>query len=73
MYSVGVPDLGSASLVTSTSECSIQRMKKLQLGLWPLLYVFAQPEGLQMEPQAYLHGLQRVVAELADQTSQTIN
>jgi hypothetical protein len=27
---------------------------------WPLLFVFEQPEGLQMEPQACLNGLHRV-------------
>jgi hypothetical protein len=36
------------------------------LGLWPLLSVFAQPEGFQMEPQACLKGLQGVGAELED-------
>ncbi len=44
-----------------------------QLGLWPLLFVLAQPEGLQMEPQACLQGLQRVGVELEDQTSQTVD
>ncbi len=44
-----------------------------QLGLWPLLSVFAQPQGLQMSPQACLQVLQRVGAELEDQTSQTVN
>ncbi len=44
-----------------------------KLGLWPLLSVLAQPEGLQMEPQACLSGLQRVGAEPQNQTSQTFN
>ena len=44
-----------------------------QLGLWPLLPLFAQPEGFQMESQACLSGLQRVGAEPQNQTSQTFN
>ena len=43
-----------------------------QLGLWPLLSVFAQPEGFQMEPQTRVPGLQGVGAELEDQTPQTL-
>ncbi len=46
--------------------------QQLQLGLWPLLSVFAKPEGLQMEPQTRLPGLQGVGAELEDQTPQTL-
>ncbi len=34
--------------------------KQPELGLGPLLSVFSQPEGFQMEPQAYLQGLRRV-------------
>jgi hypothetical protein len=44
-----------------------------QLGLWPLLYVFLQPEWFRMEPQVYLEGLQRVRADLEDQISQTFD
>jgi hypothetical protein len=43
------------------------------LGVWPLLSVFAQSEGFQMEPHSCLSGLQRVGIELEDQTSQTFN
>ena len=44
-----------------------------QLGLLPLLSVLAQPEGLQIEPQACLQGLQRVGAKFEDQASQTLD
>ena len=38
-----------------------------QLGLWPLPFVFAQPEGFRMKSQACLQGVQGVGAELEDQ------
>ena len=36
-----------------------------QLGLWPVLPVFAQGQGLSMEPQAFLPHLKRAGAQLA--------
>lgn len=43
-----------------------------QLGLWPVLPVPAQRQGLQMESQAGVPNLEGVGAQFADQTSQTL-
>ncbi len=44
-----------------------------QLGFWPLLSVFSQPEGFQMESQVCLQAVQGDGAELEDQTSKAVN